>query len=60
MIDDQIGCKLGQVMVSTTENRGHDVEFGPQRQQKKLWEFLLKQTRISDSRQRLSETKFIL
>ena len=27
MMDDQIGFKLGQVMVSTTENRGHDVEF---------------------------------
>ena len=27
MIEDKIGFELGQVMVSTTENRGHDAEF---------------------------------
>ena len=36
MIDDQIGFKLGQVMVSTTENRGHDVEFWATETTKKI------------------------
>jgi hypothetical protein len=27
MIKDDIGFQLGQVMVSTTENKGHDPEF---------------------------------
>ena len=27
MIKDEIGFQLGQVMVSTTENKGHDPEF---------------------------------
>ena len=36
MMDDQIGFKLGQVMVSTTENRGHDVEFWATETTKKI------------------------
>ena len=36
MIDDQIGFKLGQVMVSTTEKRGHDVEFWAAETTKKI------------------------
>ena len=36
MMDDQIGFKLGQVMVSTTENRGHDVEFWATEKTKKI------------------------
>ena len=36
MMDDQIGFKLGQVMVSTTENRGHDVEFWSTETTKKI------------------------
>ena len=35
-MDDQIGFKLGQVMVSTTENRGHDVEFWATETTKKI------------------------
>jgi len=27
MLEDKIGFGLGQVMVSTTDNRGHDAEF---------------------------------
>ena len=36
MMDDQIGFKLGHVMVSTTENRGHDVEFWATETTKKI------------------------
>ena len=36
MMNDQIGFKLGQVMVSTTENRGHDVEFWATETTKKI------------------------
>ena len=36
MMDDQIGFKLGQVMVSPTENRGHDVEFWATETTKKI------------------------
>ena len=36
MMDDQIGFKLGQVMVSPTENRGHDVEFWATEKTKKI------------------------
>ena len=36
MMDDQIGFKLGQVMGSTTENRGHDVEFWATETTKKI------------------------
>ena len=36
MMDAQIGFKLGQVMVSTTENRGHDVEFWATETTKKI------------------------
>ena len=36
MMDDQIGFKLGQVMVSTTYNRGHDVEFWATETTKKI------------------------
>ena len=36
MMDDQIGFKLGQGMVSTTENRGHDVEFWATETTKKI------------------------
>ena len=36
MIDDQIGFQLGQVMVSTTHNNGHDVEFWAAQTTKKI------------------------
>ena len=36
MIDDQIGFQLGQVMVSTTHNKGHDVEFWAAQTTKKI------------------------
>ena len=36
MIDDQIGFQLGQVMVSTTPNKGHDVEFWAAQTTKKI------------------------
>lgn len=36
MIDDQIGFQLGQVMVSTTDNKGHDVEFWAAQTTKKI------------------------
>jgi len=36
MMDDQIGFQLGQVMVSTTDNRGHDAEFWATETTKKI------------------------
>ena len=36
MMNDQIGFQLGQVMVSTTDNRGHDVEFWATETTKKI------------------------
>ena len=36
MMDDQIGFQLGQVMVSTTHNKGHDVEFWAAQTTKKI------------------------
>ena len=36
MMKDQIGFQLGQVMVSTTDNRGHDVEFWATETTKKI------------------------
>lgn len=36
MMDDQIGLQLGQVMVSTTDNRGHDAEFWATETTKKI------------------------
>tara|TARA_Y100001938_G_C7909588_1_gene338915 strand:+ start:240 stop:530 length:291 start_codon:yes stop_codon:yes gene_type:complete len=36
MMNDQIGFQLGQVMVSTTDNRGHDAEFWATETTKKI------------------------
>ena len=36
MMDDQIGFQLGKVMVSTTDNRGHDAEFWAAETTKKI------------------------
>ena len=36
MIKDEIGFQLGQVMVSTTENKGHDAEFWAEQVTKKI------------------------
>lgn len=36
MMKDQVGAQLGQVMVSTTQNKGHDPEFWAAQATKKI------------------------
>ena len=59
MIDDQIGFQLGQVMVSTTHNKGHDVEFWAAQTTKIIVGISEEADPIFACKQRLSATRFI-